>query len=34
MKINLFEGLFEFDFGCKAVVGIGIIIWSCALLNM
>ena len=26
MKINLFDGFFEFDFDWKAVVGIGIII--------
>ena len=34
MKINLFDGCFEFDFDWKAVVGIGIIILGCALLNM
>lgn len=34
MKINLFFGLFEFDFDWKAVVGIGIIIFGCALLAM
>ena len=32
MKISLFDGFFEFDFDWKAVVGIGIIIWGCALL--
>lgn len=34
MKINLFGGLFEFDFDWKAVVGVGIIILGCALLTM
>lgn len=34
MKINLWDGMFEFDFDWKAVVGIGIIILGCALLSM
>ena len=34
MKINLFDGMFEFDFDWKAVIGIGIIILGCALLTM
>lgn len=32
MKINLWDGMFDFDW--KAVVGIGIIILGCALLTM
>lgn len=34
MKINLLDGMFEFDFDWKAVVGIGIIILGCVLLTM
>lgn len=34
MKINLWDGMFGFDFDWKAVVGIGIIILDCALLSM
>lgn len=34
MKINLWDGMFEFDFDWKAVVGIGIIILGYALLTM
>lgn len=34
MKINLWDGMFEFDFDWKAVVGVGIIILGCALLTM
>lgn len=34
MKIDLFDGFFKFDFDWKAVVGIGIIILGCVLLNM
>jgi len=34
MKISLLDGVFEFDFDWKAVVGIGIIILGCALLKM
>lgn len=31
MKVNLFDGWIEFEFDCKAVVGIGIIVLGCAL---
>lgn len=34
MKINLFCGLFEFDFDWKAIVGVGIIILGCLLMSM
>ena len=34
MKINLFDGVFEFGFDWKAIVGVGIIILGYALLNM
>ena len=34
MKISLFDGMFEFDFDWKAVIGVGIIILGCALLVM
>jgi len=34
MKINLWDGLWKFEIDWKAVVGIGIIIWGCVLLNM
>lgn len=34
MKINLWDGMFEFDFDWKAVVDVGIIILGCALLTM
>ena len=34
MKISLFDGIFEFDFDWKAVIGVGIIILGCALLVM
>ena len=31
MKISLLDGVFEFDFDWKAVIGIGIIVLRCAL---
>lgn len=34
MKISLLDGLFEFDFDWKAIVGVGIIILGCTLLTM
>ena len=34
MRINLLDGMFEFDFDWKAVAGIGIIILGCAFLMM
>ncbi len=34
MKISLFDGMFEFDFDWKSVIGIGITILGCALLTM
>lgn len=34
MKISLWDELFEFDFDWKAVIGIGIIVLSYALITM
>jgi len=34
MKISLFDGVFEFDFDWKAVIGIGIIVLGCAIIAM
>lgn len=34
MRINLWDGMFEFDFDWKAVVGIGIIILGYAFIKL